>query len=824
MSSSIINNISAINTHRNVGVANSKLSSSLEKLSSGYRINTGKDAPADLVISEQLRSQCVGLQRAIRNTNEANNVIAIAEGAMNEMNAMLKSMRSLALHAANSGVTTGSQMAADQAELDSAIQTIEMIANTTKFSSESLLNGNKDLAYVRKTLVTDTQQNSLLDVAFTRINQVYKTDNYKVSVGYSGTKKDAAGDEIADLSKQAQRAYLEIDSATGNLSGIAELKLGSAQQFTLTGNLGSRQFTYKEGDSITQVVSDIQSSASTTGINASLVFNSVQAVTLATAVADTNVAEGDAVGGADELTVYNNNGGKIISALEEDLVGAVVGKNTDGQGNIYVKVTQSGATATYELYKDASLSAESLVATGSTGGAIVEVNGSGLSDLKITIDDTDAKVGDVACISTAGMALDDAAGTTTMKATFGNDLQLDVSTVAGVALGKNTDDSGMIYFKATVLEGGTEVQLSAYKDIEMTEDSLVATTTGSMDSVSYILDEVNGSGLGLHLSFADASKTADGIFGVADATAGTTAKGTLQFENIGARVYTEDYGSNAKLSITQNTGDLFTYYQNQDDASTKKLITASGNAKVFYGQDAQIIVNGQNMYTNGLGLNVATTDLQASFSFNEGKAGSTTLAQVGYGDGSVFTRIGALTLTSLTATDGFSSYNCNAGHNTKEQLTDFSGGMRLQLGEGASDHNRTTLAIQAMTTDKIGRIYHGTNSNGDKNILSLQDLLGGKSVSLAENAVLALSIIDQAINDVSESRARLGAFQSNMLTTNANNLAVAVENIQKTEAGIRDTDMASEMTSFTAAQILTQTSMAMLAQANASAQSVLQLM
>ena len=117
MALSIAHNISAINTQRNLVISNRNLAKSLEKLSSGYRINTGQDGPADLIISEQLRAQSVGLERAIRNTQEATNVLGIAEGALNEMNEILKKMRALALHASNSGITSSTQVAADQAEL-----------------------------------------------------------------------------------------------------------------------------------------------------------------------------------------------------------------------------------------------------------------------------------------------------------------------------------------------------------------------------------------------------------------------------------------------------------------------------------------------------------------------------------------------------------------------------------------------------------------------------------------------------------------------------------------------------------------------------------
>ncbi|MCD8138428.1 MAG: flagellin [Planctomycetaceae bacterium] len=157
MSMVIANNIPAINTKRQFAFSSRGLSGAMEKLSSGYKINTGKDDPSGLVISEQLRSQLAGLQRAQRNTEEAINVMGIAEGALNEMNNILKKMKALAIHSANNGVTSPEQIAADQAEMDSAIQTLDRIAQTTKFSDQYMLNGQKDITFEQNTLTKGTQ-------------------------------------------------------------------------------------------------------------------------------------------------------------------------------------------------------------------------------------------------------------------------------------------------------------------------------------------------------------------------------------------------------------------------------------------------------------------------------------------------------------------------------------------------------------------------------------------------------------------------------------------------------------------------------------------
>ena len=139
---SIVNNVSSLSAQTNLNKTNSALSKSLERLSTGLRINRGADGPAALVISEQQRSQIAGLKTAIDNTNKAVSVLQTGEGALNEVNGLLTKIRSLALDSANAGVNDASTLAANQAEIDNILSTIDTIANNTKFGTKALLNGS----------------------------------------------------------------------------------------------------------------------------------------------------------------------------------------------------------------------------------------------------------------------------------------------------------------------------------------------------------------------------------------------------------------------------------------------------------------------------------------------------------------------------------------------------------------------------------------------------------------------------------------------------------------------------------------------------------
>ena len=142
MALSIVNNINSLNAQQSLNRTSTALSKSLERLSTGLKVNRGADGPATLVISEQQRAQIAGLTTAIDNTNKAVSVVQTAEGALNEVNSLLTKIRGLALDSANAGVNDSNALAANQAEITNALSTIDSIAARTKFGSKTLLDGS----------------------------------------------------------------------------------------------------------------------------------------------------------------------------------------------------------------------------------------------------------------------------------------------------------------------------------------------------------------------------------------------------------------------------------------------------------------------------------------------------------------------------------------------------------------------------------------------------------------------------------------------------------------------------------------------------------
>ncbi|MBW2644618.1 MAG: flagellin [Deltaproteobacteria bacterium] len=136
----IQNNIAAMNAHRNLMVADAGMSKSLERLSSGYRINSAKDDAAGLAISQGFRANIASTKVAQRNVSEANALLQTAEGAMNTVGDVLTRMKELATQAASANA--GSDIGKISAEYDTLVLEIDRIANSTEYAGTKLVDGN----------------------------------------------------------------------------------------------------------------------------------------------------------------------------------------------------------------------------------------------------------------------------------------------------------------------------------------------------------------------------------------------------------------------------------------------------------------------------------------------------------------------------------------------------------------------------------------------------------------------------------------------------------------------------------------------------------
>ncbi|MCA9195085.1 MAG: hypothetical protein KDB03_25110 [Planctomycetales bacterium] len=137
-------NVSSLVAQNRLNKTNSDLQTSLTRLSTGLRINTGKDDPAGLIASEALRSDITSINKAISNTQRATQIIATADSALGQVSSLLNDIRGLVTEAANSGALSDDEIAANQLQIDSSLEAINRISQTTTFQGRRLLDGSLD--------------------------------------------------------------------------------------------------------------------------------------------------------------------------------------------------------------------------------------------------------------------------------------------------------------------------------------------------------------------------------------------------------------------------------------------------------------------------------------------------------------------------------------------------------------------------------------------------------------------------------------------------------------------------------------------------------
>ena len=143
--SRINTNVSSFVAQQRLAKSNNELNTALTRLSTGLRINTGKDDPAGLIASEILRADITGVEKAITNTDRASQMIQTADSALGQMSNLLNDIRGLIVEAANEGALSSEQIAANQLQVDSSLEAIDRIARTTSFGGKKLLDGSLDM-------------------------------------------------------------------------------------------------------------------------------------------------------------------------------------------------------------------------------------------------------------------------------------------------------------------------------------------------------------------------------------------------------------------------------------------------------------------------------------------------------------------------------------------------------------------------------------------------------------------------------------------------------------------------------------------------------
>ncbi len=394
----INNNIAALNAWRNLGISSNGMASSLEKLSSGYRINRGADDPAGLLISEKLRSQITGLGQAISNANDAVSMVQTAEGALTEMNTMLNSIRGLAVHAANTSANDASSIQADQTAVDKAVESIQRIATTTKFAGKLLLNGsarNADVTAMTGTLASGSDGITLtLD------------ENNKLSPAAVASLLGAndSGDVNVVVTSAA---VVATASGTASVTSSNLVSLGGAADLKLIGSGGASltiSFVSSTSYGLTSLAAVINSNTAATGIVASVVGSGGILKLTATS---------SGVAGTFQIETSGSAAAALVASLGIGTSGAVVsvmgsnmtGKLTYGSSEVSLIASGYNFTSAQSGWTGLSLALSATRATNTTlaqqGVFLLDKNG---EDLKFSLT-PDASIDDIITYGIANLQI-----------------------------------------------------------------------------------------------------------------------------------------------------------------------------------------------------------------------------------------------------------------------------------------------------------------------------------------------------------------------------------------------------------------------------------
>ena len=215
-------NLSAMNTNRQMGTVSSALQKSTEKLSSGYKINRAGDDAAGLSISEKMRSQIRGLNKASSNAQDGISAIQTAEGALNEAHSILQRMNELATQAANDTNTTTDRKAV-QSEIDALTKEISRIASTTQFNTQNLLDGK----FTGKNLQVGALNGQSISISIKTMNagalsvNALDVTSFKAA-GSAMNKIQAAIDKVSTQRSNLGALQNRLEHTVNNLDNVAE--------------------------------------------------------------------------------------------------------------------------------------------------------------------------------------------------------------------------------------------------------------------------------------------------------------------------------------------------------------------------------------------------------------------------------------------------------------------------------------------------------------------------------------------------------------------------------------------------------------------------
>jgi flagellin len=814
MAAFINTNIASMNAQRNLTASQSQLTTSLQRLSSGLRINSAKDDAAGLAIASRFTTQIRGTDQAMRNANDAISLAQTAEGALGEMTNNLQRIRELSVQAANSTNSDSDRLAINQ-EVQQRLAEIDRTASQTSFNGQKILDGSFGSASFQ--IGANVGESISVNMNASMRNSA----NGKIALAVSGTLGAAAGSNGSVTTAAISNFNF---SAPGSADTAGSIGI-TATSFNFSVGSGAVDGT-STGQTVTpadfSVAGVAQVDASTTSGAAAVKFD----YSAVGALAQFDVAIAGSTTASVGITL-NGNYATIagVAAEVQNQIRATAGNENvsvavDGTGNF--KFTNSGKTGSTNAITLANLdtnASDFASSVASNGSAAIATK-----NLSMTIDNTNIVLNGN---HSAGTIADVAAELTQKMQASG----------LGANYSAAVDGSGKI-----VITHATSTSAVAISNVDANAAAAGFTSSAGVAGAAAASSQaatlkIDGHNINLNSNYGSYA----GLSGVIQTQLDTAAAGA----------YTVTTGTGGAISIARTALgasstaiDITSADTNAQSGLGLAAATTNGTAGTYSttGGAATFYVDG-----NQVDLTTATTDLTGLAAAVNGQIGSkgyVAAAGTGADVGKlVISKTGSSAAVNITGADansttaGIAFKSGTAGAVTGSvTFTDFS-------VNGVS-FNKTYAKVDDLAAEinsKISGVYATKDSSGFLQLTASSDItLGGTDatgvtgfnlaagvtkltanngdlsqidVSSVSGALTAIQRADSAMQGVSALRSTFGAMQ-NRFESVISNLASANENLAASRSRLQDADFASETASLTRGQILQQAGTAMLAQAN----------
>jgi len=853
-------NVIALNALRNLGQVSRSLSTNVERLSSGLRINRAADDAAGLTISERLQAQINGLKQASQNAQDGISLIQTADGALSETNNILQRIRELAIQAAN-GILTQSDRVEIQKEVDQLVDEVNTIATSTQFNSKNLLNGQAaaltsvdDPTRTSLVITGDVGKGGNFTIRTTLLSAptlaVYKTDQMHTVAG-----TDRVGiingettylNNLAFLSGASNTGLSQMEVQSQTTNGRLLVSAGSAIVSVIATSVavgGDTIFDAVNSQEISRGVDRIRligSDVNGAAVNSSFLLSNTQTwASLATFMENLLFS----LPGTDGYVTVA--GGKLMMSAAAGVsvvVSNFLFSDVDSSGSkLDLGVTAFSNVAAASNFTTTFIDAASVAITANSTRVVQTIQGNapttlgngstGQIDIRFG---ADIAVGsDELVVNTLGANELQQYGIITQTSTPAGDYTFRVSALSNRTYRVTNLDTGSISSTNSIGKAGTAItlDLDSFQGLRLGFDAILVTgETGIIHtSTDNVLQAQNTTQLQSIAAFID-NKVFQGR------------------DSVELSLHAVPLGRSANIQV--NKTDTV-----QDFVGKVSLAIANPNSNTDLNLE-EALAGGQypdlvhfNLTGPARGTISITSPIpgvELTFSGDEGTINALSLFQIQH------TKVANYQVSVVGIEDnrliaqGTSNTGVLAGIITGTEIRfNTNQGFKLDpdgtVNQVAKPYN---LDPNSRPTISIASNFVGTNfvhivpnalvfqigANQGQSIKLAIGQMDAKAIGIdgillisQDSAARAVTQVDTAINKVADFRSKLGAIQ-NRLESTIRNLDVAHQNLAAAESGIRDLNVAEEVVSFTRNQILLQSGTAVLAQANTLPQNALTLL